>query len=245
MGHHKYEEERLVKNTLSKQRTYYNEKIAANFDKSRMNSNHLYKIETIESFFEKYIKRTQDLRVLEVGGGTGLHAEHFLDKENACVGDFILSDLSEDMLKVAKRRIGRYEDKVKFLSAPAETFQLDENVDCIYISGAMHHFSNPILAIQNCRKWTSEQGILIICEPVITNPYAWPRVIFKSEEWGQLIVTPKNIQKWLMTNGYEILEKRYLHYRSNHKCFRWITKLENIGLMNWAAVMFCIVARKA
>ena len=101
-----------------------------------------------------------------------MHAGHFLDKEDACIGDFIFSDLSEDMLKVAKDRMRRHEDKVKFMSGAAETFRLDEKVDCIYISGAMRHFAAPIQAIRNCRKWLTQQGIIIICEPVITNPYA-------------------------------------------------------------------------
>ena len=234
-----------TKNKVNKQRKYYSEKVAADFDRSRMNSNHLYKIETIENFFEKYSVKQSNLHVLEVGGGgTGLHAEHFLDKENAKITEFVFSDLSEYMLKVAMNRIGRYEDKVKFMAGTAETLQLDEKMDCIYVSGAMHHFADPVQAIQNCKTWLSERGIIIICEPVITNPYAWPRVIFKSEEWGQFVVTPKNIQRWLLMNGYELLDKKYLHYRSNHKCLRFVTKLEKYPIMNWSAVMFAVVARK-
>lgn len=172
------------KNSWLKQKNYYNEAVASRFDKTRMNSNHLYKIETIETFFEKYCIKKSNSRVLELGGETGLHAKHFMDKENARVEDFVLSDLSEDMLKVAKKRMSKYKDKVKFMGGAAETFQLDDQVDCIYMSGTMHHFTNPNQAIQNCRKWLSKSGIIIICEPVVTNPYAWPRVIFKSEEWG-------------------------------------------------------------
>lgn len=232
------------KNTLSKQRNYYNEIVASSFDKTRMNSNHLYKIETIETFFEKYCIKKSNCRVLELGGGTGLHAKHFLDKENARVADFILSDLSEDMLKVAKKRMNKHKNKVKFMGGVAETLQLDERVDCIYMSGTMHHFTSPNQAIKNCRKCLSEQGVIIICEPISTNPYAWPRVIFKSEEWGQFVVTPRNIQNWLAANGYEVLEKKYLHYRSNNKCFRFVLKLEKFPFMNWSAVMFAVVARK-
>ncbi len=58
-----------TKNKVNKQRKYYSEKVAADFDRSRMNSNHLYKIETIENFFEKYSVKQSNLHVLEVGGG--------------------------------------------------------------------------------------------------------------------------------------------------------------------------------
>ena len=58
------------------------------------------------------------------------------------------------------------------------------------------------------------------------------------------MVIPKNIQKWLVANGYEIMEKKYLHYRSNNKPFRFVLKLEKFPIMNWSAVMFAVVARK-
>ncbi len=140
--------------------------------------------------------------------------------------------------------MSKHKDKVKFMSGAAENFRLDEQVDCIYMSGTMHHFTAPKQAIKNCKTWLSGQGIIIICEPIITNPYAWYRVIFKSEEWGQFVVTPRNIQNWLVANGYEIIEKRYLHYRSNNKCFRFLLELEKYPIMNWSAVMFAVVARK-
>lgn len=233
-----------MKNTLLLQRKYYNGKVAAGFDRKRMNANHRYKIEVIEGFFCKYCRRKNNLRILEMGGGTGLHAEHFLEKESGRIAEFIFCDLSEDMLKIAEKRLRKYKKKIKFAACGAENFQYDKRLDCIYISGAMHHFEDPVKAIQNCYKHLADDGILILCEPVITNPYAWPRVIFKPEEYGQFAVTPRHILSWLDDNQFQVLDKKWMHYKSNHKFFRFLLKLEKVSFLNWSAVMFAAAARK-
>ena len=233
-----------MKNSIKLQKQYYSKDVAVHFDKGRMNANHMYKIETIESIFEKLSYKKNGLSVLDLGGGTGLHAEHFLEKESEYVNQFIFSDLSEDMLKVAQRRLLKYGEKVHFICSPGETFKLKQKVDCIYVSGAMHHFEDPEKVIENCYRYLSEHGILIICEPVITNLYAWPRVIFKPEEYGQFHVTSKNVSKWLEKQRYKVVEKKWLHYRSNYKVFRFLMNLEKITWMNWSAVMFVVVGRK-
>ena len=42
-----------MKNSIKLQKQYYSKDVAVHFDKGRMNANHMYKIETIESIFEK------------------------------------------------------------------------------------------------------------------------------------------------------------------------------------------------
>ena len=188
-----------MKNSIQLQQEYYDQKRAENFDKKRINSNHFYKIETIEDFFERYASDKKNLCVMELGGGTGIHAKHFLEKEADRVEKFIFSDLSQDMLSVAKKRLAEFAPKVRFLCSDAE--------------------------------------------PVFTNPYALPKIIFSKEEYGQFKVTSGNVKRWLLDSGFCILDERYLHYRSNHKCFRWLLNLENVKILNWTAVMFCIVAQ--
>lgn len=75
-----------MKNSLELQKKYYNKKRAEAFDKSRVNSNHYYKIEVIESFFERYVSN-RNANVMELGGGTGIHAEHFLEKEKDIINN--------------------------------------------------------------------------------------------------------------------------------------------------------------
>ncbi len=234
-----------MRNSNWLQEKYYNRARAKMFDQRRVNSNHYYKIEVIETFFENYVYNKKRLRVMELGGGTGLHAEHFLRNEWKRIQSFVFSDLSREMLKVARKRLNKYDPKIEFIQSPAETVNISEKMDCIYISGAMHHFENPEGAIENSSNILAPgRGIMIVCEPVITNPYALIRVVFQREEYGQFRVTSKNVKTWLKKAGYNVLDERYLHYRSNSNFFRWLLKLEKIKVFNWSAVMFCIVARK-
>ncbi len=153
-------------------------------------------------------------------------------------------DLSEDMLAVAKKRLQKYEGKVSFIQSSAEEFRLPRKVDCIYISGAMHHFENPAKAVRNCYRHLLEGGVLIVCEPVVTNPYAWPRVLFMPEEHGQFWVTPGHIVKWMGVSRFAVLEKKWMHYKSSCRLFRFLLRLEKAPFMNWSAVMFAAAARK-
>ena len=58
-----------MKNSIKLQKQYYSKDVAVHFDKGRMNANHMYKIETIESIFEKLSYKKNGLSVLELGGG--------------------------------------------------------------------------------------------------------------------------------------------------------------------------------
>ena len=53
-----------MKNSIKLQKQYYSKDVAVHFDKGRMNANHMYKIETIESIFEKLSYKKNGLSVL-------------------------------------------------------------------------------------------------------------------------------------------------------------------------------------
>lgn len=224
------------------QYNYYKKK-AENFDKKRMNSNHLYKIEEIgKEIFKNF---SNSISCLEMGGGTGLHAEKFLNKYINRIELFVLSDLSAEMLNQAKKRLDGYGSKVQFAEGAGENFKY-KNVkfDAIYISGAMHHFSDYNASIKNAKSNLKDDGIIVVCEPIIQNPYSWLKVIFMKEEWGQFKVTRRNVCRSLTANGYEIIGNRVLHYRSNNAKFRFIQKAGRFKILDWLAVMFLITARK-
>lgn len=184
---------------------------------------------------------------MELGGGTGIHAEQFIKRYHERIKLFVFNDLSEEMLNIAIERMNRLTEccNLKFAKGTAEEFSYyNEKFDVVYVSGAMHHFSNYNKSINNINFNLNNDGIVVICEPIIQNPYSWIRVIFQREEWGQFIVTRKNVLKSLKANGFEILENRVLHYRSNNCKFRFVLKAEKCKIFDWIAVMYLVVARK-
>src|SRR5262245_27211516 len=106
--------------SIETQRRHY-QKIASKYDVryNRTNSNQLYKIEQIErEIFENGPKQSDGYDILEVGGGTGIHAAHFLAANAHRIRNFTLSDVSSAMLDEARSRLKKF--PVNYLVTPAE-----------------------------------------------------------------------------------------------------------------------------
>lgn len=230
---------------LEKQKMYYDIK-AQTFDNGRLNSNHLYKIERIgQKIYDFKIKNNSgNCKIAELGGGTGIHAAYFLEKYHNEIEKFIFSDISSGMLEQAKEKLCQYGDLVEYIVSSAEEIDLNgKKVDAIYISGAMHHFGDKDLVIRQVRKSLKQDGIVVICEPIISNPYNFIRAVINKEEWGQFTTQHNTIIKILKRNGLTIIENEILHYRSNNKKFSFIIGMEKYKAFNWLGVMFLLVAK--
>lgn len=224
------------------QEAYY-KKAAEVFDRNRMNSNHQYKIKEIGKELMTNIPKNE-VTILELGCGTGLHACEFMNNYGTRIKSMTLSDLSNEMLEKAKTRMEKFGDRVKFFQSPAEEFFIQDKFAGIYISGSMHHFSNYETSIKNVKRNLDRDGIIVICEPIIQNPCNLVKALFVKEEWGQFKVTRRNVEKSLNKHGFEIINNRVLHYKSNNPKLRKLLELENKKVFDWMAVMFLITARK-
>lgn len=232
-----------------KKQWMHSERVAGAYDEiyCRDNSNHSYKIEQItDTLLGLLDKNKPSYDFLEIGAGTGLHARHFLEHQGPRIQSLTLSDLSEGMLQNAKDRLKAF-SCVRYLVAPAETMETDRRFDAVYMSGAMHHFANPRQAILNCQKLLGPGGILVVCEPNVWNPVNLVRALVSPVDWQQFRVTRAQVKNWLTEAGYRIESNRVLHWRGRGA---WVQKLwpfqtlEKIPLLNAAAVMFLIGARK-
>jgi len=93
-------------NTFSeKQRQFYNSSAKKYDNRSfgvyqRANRNHYKKIEKILSIVKKYIPK----KILEVGTGTGIHAQWLLKKTKGKISYWGI-DISEEMLKASKENL--------------------------------------------------------------------------------------------------------------------------------------------
>jgi len=236
------------KKKIIQQREHYAH-IAEHFDEkyNRENVNHYYKIEEIEKAFLTYLlPREQGWDFMEVGAGSGIHAEHFAGILGEKIKSFLLSDLSPEMLKKAQRRLSGYSN-IEYMASPAEEITTVKKFDGIYVSGSMHHFADYKQAIFDMSLHLKKGGVIVICEPNVWNPINFFKALNDySLEVGQFTVTRKNVIDTLVDLNFEILSSRVLHYKSGNSILKGIypyKELEKIRMLNSFAIMFLIVAR--
>jgi ubiquinone/menaquinone biosynthesis C-methylase UbiE len=226
----------------------YYKKMAARYDTrfKRDNPNHIYKIESItDAIFSHLTDQTKTYSLLEIGAGTGIHANYVLTHFADRIGRYMLTDLSLEMLQQAQERLSEFKSRVEYLVTPAEHLQTQERFDAIFMSGAMHHFSNPYLSLVGFKEHLTDDGILVVCEPIISNPYNFINAISTGTDWGQFHVTRSNIRRYLQGLDYEIFEDRVLHYKTNNRFIRTLLphgKLEQVKLFDSQAIMFLLAA---
>jgi ubiquinone/menaquinone biosynthesis C-methylase UbiE len=233
---------------LGQQRKHY-AAIAAEFDRkyNRENANHYYKIEQIEEAFERFLAPSPEgWDLMEIGAGSGIHAQHVWKCLGPKIRTFVLSDLSAEMLELAKTRMGD-SDRIEYLVSPAEEVSVGRKLDGIFISGSMHHFSDYKKSIAVAKKQLKPGGILVVCEPNVWNPINLVKALKDySLEAGQFSVTKKNIARALDEEGFEVLSKRVLHYRSGSRIAAQLYPykgLEKVPILDFLSIMFLLVAR--
>jgi ubiquinone/menaquinone biosynthesis C-methylase UbiE len=233
---------------IGQQRAHY-ASIAREFDQryNRENSNHYYKIEEIERAFERYLPvSATGWDLMEIGAGSGIHAQHVMRSLGPKIRLLVLSDLSAEMLEQAKVRMGN-SAKLDYLVSPAEEIAFATKFDGIYISGSMHHFSDYRRAIAAAKNQLKPGGVLVICEPNVWNPVNLIKALKDySLEVGQFSVTRNNIAKALADEGFDVLSRRVLHFRAGQPLAERMYPykgLEKIPALNFLAIMFLVIAR--
>jgi SAM-dependent methyltransferase len=223
------------------------EAIAGHFDAtySRENSNHLYKIEQIsKGMFDNLPPRAKH-EILEIGGGTGIHAYHFLEANLNRSLHYTLSDLSPLMLDQAKVRLEKFD--VDYFPSAGENIATDKTFDAIFCSGAMHHFEDARQSIVSMHDHLNPNGVVVICEPIVWNPVNFVKAAKDRLEWSQFVVTRSNVARMLAENGFSVKVNRALHWRAGSDFGRRVwpyDKLEAHPYLDLAAVMFLLVATK-
>lgn len=77
------------------------------------------------------------IRVLDLGAGTGLFSQHILDKYPRA--SFVLYDLADKMLAVARERFRSRADQFEFMIGDYRTLQLSRPFDLVISSLSIHH----------------------------------------------------------------------------------------------------------
>ena len=120
-----------IEQSFNKTISYYDDWMK----KALPNFNEIFKTAQEIIPFEK----NAPIDVLDLGAGTGLFSKYVLEKyPNA---NFLLYDLAEKMLDVAKERFKPYPQQFKYRIDDYRTIQIPQNVDLVISSLSIHHLT--------------------------------------------------------------------------------------------------------
>ena len=121
-------------------------------------------------YHEKYLNLFKNLPnrsiVLEVGSGDGHDAKQI----NSLDLTFIQSDISIEMVKLAKNNSSLHSNSIYVVSDAEMIPCRSDSLDAIMIVGALHHLPSPIKFFKEARRALKINGILIIG----FEPNCWP-----------------------------------------------------------------------
>lgn len=138
----------------------FDNKRANNYENRKMEYNfNTVPFEWHISIALKLIKN--DLKIVDIGCGTGeLIRALALEKKN----EFMGVDLSKSMIKVAKNNSKSFEN-LSFDTMSATDLKIeDKTFDIALTRGALHHFPNPLKAIQEIYRTLKDEGELHILD---------------------------------------------------------------------------------
>lgn len=101
-------------------------------------------------------------RVLEVGIGTGLNAQHY---DKAKVGKIVGLDPATRLHRLARKRIGRAGLDVELLGLSAESIPFAAaSFDSVMLTYTLCSIADPVAALKEMRRVLAPGGKLIFCE---------------------------------------------------------------------------------
>ncbi len=116
------------------------------------------------SELQKYLKRINAGHLLDVATGEGDFLLFLLESFSSFDSATAL-DINVENLKIAKNRVGR--QKVDFIQGNIRKLPFEDNYfNTITVSNSLHHFDNPVKAIQSMLRVLIPGGLLVINEMV-------------------------------------------------------------------------------
>ncbi|MES2565591.1 MAG: class I SAM-dependent methyltransferase [Bacteroidota bacterium] len=112
--------------------------------------------------FIKEFNPSLNAKIIDVGGGDSLFADHLL---NMGYTDITVLDISEQALERAKKRLGKNAVRIKWIVADAADFHPSENYDVWHDRAAFHFLTNePEIEnyIDTIKNHLQQNGILIL-----------------------------------------------------------------------------------
>jgi 2-polyprenyl-3-methyl-5-hydroxy-6-metoxy-1,4-benzoquinol methylase len=147
----------------------------------------------------------RELRVLDIGGGTGALSTEVKKSFRKSRVETHIVDLDESA-RTAAQLNGHYFHLSKF-----ENFTYDKKFDLILGLNILEHVEDPVLFLSNCRNLLSDSGKLIIQTP---NYKSVDGFLFRRRYWGGLhsprhfvIYSFKSLRKTLNSLNFKIIKQ--------------------------------------
>jgi ubiquinone/menaquinone biosynthesis C-methylase UbiE len=231
---------------LRENREYY-DRNARVFDRgcgfAKENRNNLKKIHRIRRFLDL----PAGGRVLEVGTGTGIHARELLALEPVRYHGL---DLSPGMLAVARGRLGAVPGwQLQVGDGTALPFS-DGSFDGAFMSGTLHHFARPDLAVRELARVLRPGGRLAVMEANVAFPKNVVDGLVKPNERMILRMRLGRLRGWAEECGLEVLEASPFLYTppapaALFPLYDWLDEaLVRVPLLRRLSIMIYLVARR-
>jgi SAM-dependent methyltransferase len=149
------------------------ERVQEHFQSAASSFDDLYTREHGESWLQRRLRpglflraeaavglvRTYDNpRVLDVGCGSGRVGERVLD---AGAGDYVGVDFSPPMIDLARKRLARFDSKVRLMSGDFLDADLDGDFDVVLALGFFDYLEEPLSFLRRMRELTAEGGTVL------------------------------------------------------------------------------------
>lgn len=96
-------------------------------------------------------------RILEIGCGTGNYTQLLREKfKNAQIKAL---DISDEMINMARRKL--QDKKVEFITADAESIDLDEKFDLVTSNACFQWFEDVEKAVTKYKYWLNDRGVIL------------------------------------------------------------------------------------
>jgi len=176
--------------------------------------------------------------VVELGSGTGLHAQA-LSRKGFRV---IATDLSHEMVYQVRRRAGAADS----LICDAASIPLrDECADMVFCVATLHHIEDPSLAIKEAHRVLRRGGVIGIAEPNPLNPWIFFSTFVRwNTEAQRLRLTHWMISKYLSLAGFVLIRETSIIFLPSgprglerildniERCFESLPLLQRLGAQN-------------
>jgi ubiquinone/menaquinone biosynthesis C-methylase UbiE len=158
-----------------------------------------------EYVFDKYLKGNNDLKMLSIGCGEGLHERNFA-KHN-CFKQIDAIDFSPESIRVANELAIENNFKINYFSGDFKKHNFESEYDLILFSSSLHHFEDIDTTLSNhVKPLLKENGFLVIFEYTGPNRLQWTKdQLIKANELLKKI--PKNYK--LLTDNKTRKKKVY------------------------------------